>query len=194
MQALETQIEAGAVKSAAQVIVIHNGFLVDADTGEVLGLASTPERFDVTDLASAEWVLKKMSECDAEELGIEARIKSVTENLASDLRQAKGRREYLMGRFGEGLKAFARADQYDRKTRTTSMAFGKLSFRTMPESIEIVDMALAVEWAKANAPDAVKTVESILKTPLKDIPNLPEDAFTLIPAGEVFKVETGVKK
>jgi hypothetical protein len=194
MQAQEAHIEIAAVDSAAKVIVIHNGFLVDADTGEVLGLASTPERFDVTDLASAEWVLNKMSECDAEEMGIEARIKAVTENLNSDLRQTRGRREYLMGRFGEGLKAFAHFDQGLGKRRTTSTAFGKLSFRTTPESIEIVDMALAVEWAKTNAPDAVKTVESVLKTPLKGIPNLPEDAFTLVPAGETFKVETGVRK
>lgn len=45
--------------------VENGGFLIDPDTGEVLGLAGI-DQFKVTDAESAEWVLEKILQAESD--------------------------------------------------------------------------------------------------------------------------------
>ncbi|MBP7561427.1 MAG: host-nuclease inhibitor Gam family protein [Armatimonadetes bacterium] len=87
---------------------------------------------------------------------------------AEELKQAhEGRVQWLEDRYGDMLKDFAAKELEGQRTRTITLLNGKLHFRKNPSSLKIEDMDAALEWAKANLPDAVKVVESVGVTPLK---------------------------
>jgi phage host-nuclease inhibitor protein Gam len=73
--------------------------------------------------------------------------------------------EWLHERFDKTLEIYAQAKTAGAKTRTVKLLYATLSFRKSPDTLNVVDEAAAIEWARANAPQAVKL--SILKTPLK---------------------------
>ncbi len=185
----------------AREIVERGDYLVYADDGEVFGLAvdgyyHTP--FMVTDLSSAEWVLGKMQEAEARLVGIEAeRAELIAATNANFDRLAtvhKRRSEYLDYRFGSQLQDFAAEQLRGKKVKSLATRFGVLGFRLQPSSINILDKAAAIEWARSHMPSAIETAYSVLKSKLKGHEDqLPDDAFEVTKATDKFSIKTGVK-
>lgn len=174
--------------------IVVNGYLIDAETGEVLDIVEAPRpQFHVEDLASAEWVLEKMHEAEGRVAGLTARLAAITDQIGAMIREENRRSEWLQHRFGAELEAFAGRELQGQKSRSLKTPFGTLSFRSTPGSIRPLDKQGALAWAKEHAPDAVVTREDLVVTPLKDRTDLPPILFEVTPAGDRFYIKTGVK-
>lgn len=173
--------------------IISGDYLVDAETGEVLGLAEIKPAFIVDSKDAAEWVLERMSECDGEILALTARRDALVKNLNTQIDATRKKRDWLDLRFKGELCFWAGEVLAGAKQRFVQTAFGRVTFRKTPGSIKVADVVAALDWARKNAPDAVKVTESVVVTPLKGREaELPEGVFEVMAPGESFKVETGV--
>jgi hypothetical protein len=175
-------------------ITTHDGYIVDPETGEVLGHTEASERFAVTDIESAEWVLSKMQEAQADVLAQRCRLDAIQSQMQAMIEDKARRCSYLEARFGHELEAFAARELEGGKSKTLKTPFGSLSFRTVPGSIRVVNVELAVVWAETFEPKAVKVSKSVLVSGLKGMESgLPSAAFEVVPPNERFRIETGVK-
>ncbi|HSW63361.1 MAG TPA: host-nuclease inhibitor Gam family protein [Dissulfurispiraceae bacterium] len=174
-QTNETTYEIEAISKTE----IVDGYIVDVETGEILGVDGR-EEFRVTDGASAEWVLEKMAYEDAAVLALEAREKAILENIRAIRQKHDNRRKFLEYRFGEELAAFAKAALAGGKTKTWKCPFGQVSFRNVPAKIVVDDNDLAIDYLEeVGELEAVKIVRSVLTSKLS-----PERREVLM-AGEI---------
>jgi len=169
-----------------------DGYLVDDETGEFLGYIDPKPAFCVTDQDSAEWVLAKFSENEAERVGLLRRRDAIIANIDRIISGVDARAGWLTARFEAELQRFTLTQIADKKQKYHDTAYGRMQFRTTPGRTEIVDKEAAVEWAEINAPEAVKIDKRVLVTGLKGI-ELPEDIFTIVPPSEKFSFDTGIK-
>jgi hypothetical protein len=174
-----------------ETITTPEGFVITED-GEIVRHISQP--FAVVDRNSAEWVMERLMEADAAIYGDLARLAAVTEHIQSRIKEQSRRRDWLRARFASELEQYAAGQLCGQKARTLVLDHGKIAFRKTPGSTTVTDMTAAVEWAKQNAPDALKITETVLVTPLKGRDDLPEAIFTITPPGEKCTIETGISK
>ena len=176
-----------------------DGYLVNSATGEVVGLVD--DTFHVDDEKSAEWVLEKMQQEDAQVAGLTARLNAIKENIETLRNRHANRRTYLETKFGAELAEFAKT-QLDGKIKSWTCPFGTVAFRSTPERLAVADEDKALEWAKVHEPQAVKTTEKFLISRLgKDTQKAILEAGTaslhglrIEPAGESVTIKTGVEK
>lgn len=196
-----------------QNTTVIDGFIIDIETGEVLG--HEKQDFRVTDEKSADWVLEKIMDVQCERARIAIKRKALLENLDSQDKDLQRREDWLQTRFGPDLESFAREQLKDAKTKTWKGTFGRLSFRTAGGGLKVADQDKALSWAKGFAPHTIKVVESFLisqlsadeKDSLKVMYQCAEPyphpkggefvdkgygAFKLEEPTETFKIETGV--
>jgi hypothetical protein len=171
-------------------ITTTEGYIMDADTGEVIRHIDAP--FAVVDRNSAEWVLQKMMDADAAVFAEEARLAAITRHIQVRIKEQASRRDWLRARFAVELEQYAGGQLAGRKVRTLVLDYGKIAFRKTTGSTTVLNMPAAVEWARQNAPEAVKVAETVLVTPLKGRGDLPLDIFTVTPPGEKCSIETGI--
>lgn len=175
-------------------IVEHDGYVVDADTGEIIGHIDAAQ-FTVTDRLSAEWVLERMAEADALAAAEQMRLAAVTANIEHRIKAAQKRRNWLQLRFGPELQKYAENALVGAKSRTLVLDHGRISFARSPGSIKIANMPAAVSWAQEYAPLAIKTVHSVLVSELKGMErSLPADVFSVQEPYDRCTVDTGITK
>lgn len=89
-------------------------------------------------------------------------------NRVSELRDAHEKRiEWLLGHAEAGLREFVEREIAGKKERSVTLLSGRIGFRKSPDALEITEQDTVMEWCKANLPDAIKVVESVQKTPIK---------------------------
>ena len=100
-----------------------------------------PQAFCVHDAATANWVIRKI---------MEARqyAERTRQRAAAEARRAEREEEFLLFRFGEQLKSWARqkleADNTNRKS--INLPAGTIGFRIRPARIDIVDEEKVLSW------------------------------------------------
>ena len=186
------------------MVIEDNGYLVDDETGEVVGhSALTTLRsanqgiFCVHDTASAEWVLEKMQGVEAEIKALELQRDAVVENLNRMIKAKETRKNWWNYRFGRELEEFARQKIQGMKSKFVDTAYGRLSFRKNPSSLSIRPemKEKAIQFVKENHPYAIQTkvTENVLVSELKgQEDHLPDTLFEYTPGYEKFRIETGV--
>lgn len=187
-----------------------DGYHVDLATGEVLDHADLMllgqnsagdvhvhqdgSYFVVHDMASAEWVMDKLQQLDADLASVQARRLAQLHALGAQERKLEDKRTWLMTRFGAELQAFAHQELMGKKTKTLATGYGKLSFRITPGRVVVTDMAAAVTWAEGAQPDAVKVEKRVLTSLLLlDAQALPP-GIDIVSPSETFRVDTGIGK
>jgi hypothetical protein len=186
--------------------ISKDGFLIDEETGEVLGHVELTQMEDafkevapaapfvIDTPAKVDWVLEKLQTLDADLAAVEARRAAINANLDTQADALRKRRAWTEMRFAADLRMFAAAVLAGSKLRTYTSPFGKLSFRKTAGAITILFPEDALAWCKENCPEAIVVKESVIKTPLKAIESeLPPAIFEVTAPGEAFKIETGVK-
>jgi phage host-nuclease inhibitor protein Gam len=138
-----------------QTQTIVDGFIVDPETGEILGHIEQPSEFHVTDCDSADWVLKRMLEAQT---AIEA-IKANSQRL---IKQHERQLEWLKFRFESELEEFAQKELEGQKTKSLILNYGQLRFRTVPPSYKVSEEA--IPWLEEKCPEAVKVTKAPLIT------------------------------
>lgn len=133
---------------------IIDGWIVDVETGEQLGVA-VQQGFTIGTNDEADWVLSKM-------LAEQSAIDSVLANAKAIADRHQKRLDLLNKRFGAELEHFAKSQLEGKRERTLSLLYGSLSFRAVKGTNKIVDMAQAVAFCKERAPDLIHTEEKVM--------------------------------
>lgn len=124
-----------------------------------------PERFTVTDDSMAEWALRKVAAArrkrheatklrDDEQARIDAWYQHVTAAAQRD------------DEFFTGLLTEYALTERKHGRKSVVLPHGAVKTRTTSASVDVVDEDALIAWAKQNRPDAVKTVDRIMRTEL----------------------------
>lgn len=108
--------------------------------------------FAIVDDATASWVVGKILACDEELQRIEAQHAVI-------VAAVKRRKAALEARFGAELRGYAAQRLEGGRTRTLHLPTGSCAFRVTRGGPRIVDEQLALAWAIAALPAAVRTPE-----------------------------------
>lgn len=180
-----TQEEVDHELSLTTVIDV-DGYVVNVTTGEVTGYKGDDEKFVVDDEKSVEWVLSKMADVDFAIKAKQDRLAQVAENLNAQIKELSNKAAWLEKRFFPELLIFAEGMLLGQKAKSIKMENGTLGFRAMAGSTKVIDAEKALEWCKKHKPEAVVVKESVVVTPLKNVEDLPADAFEITYPGSKF--------
>lgn len=196
-----------------KVVVIIDGYVTDADSGEVYGLVEDcnlvgdygdgeyiyrPENnaaFRVDSHAAADWVLAKRMECEAELAKIEMQRAAVNEHFDRMGQPHRDRLKHLSYRFDGELESFARANLPEGK-ESLVLPHGTVAFRTIPASVSLRDEDRAIQWADKAAPEIVRkhvTKTDVVKAWKEHMPGYELPLFLeTVPARESVTIKTGL--
>lgn len=118
------------------------------------------EPWEITDESKAAWAVDKVLAA-RERLG---RIKAACQAMVEQAEREVADTEAF---FLPQLEAWARANP-PRKSKTIKLMTGSLAFRTVPGGPRVVDEGQCTDWAKRYCPDAIKVVERLSVTAIKD--------------------------
>jgi hypothetical protein len=112
--------------------------------------------FHVTDEKTANWLLRKLANLEAERLRIEEQAKKMLAALKAD-------QDELMLRYGPELEAWARQELLDggNRKKTVHTWQATLSFRTVAAHLKLTDPEQALQYALENAPNLVQTIRKL---------------------------------
>lgn len=155
--------------------------------GAMLVEAIFPEQEDRIDSDPDEdWLPDYFTERVAEWAAKEALLIKQHERRLAQLRaDRRGFEDYYAAR----VETIVRRQAEQQKRRSVDYAFGRLGFRKSCAKFEVEDKDQAIEWAKANAPEAVKveTKESLLKSNLPGGASIPGARW--VPEHDKFYVD-----
>ncbi len=153
---------------------IQDGYIIDVNTGEVLGIVGLPkEEFVIDSQEAADWVFSKMLEAESELAAVlqsphVLHAKAIINNAAAIEKEKRRRIEWLHARFDNELGRWARPN-LKGKTKTVKSILGSVSFRLQNGGLRCIDAAKGLIWAKlAGKSHTVKTEEKFLVSELTD--------------------------
>lgn len=152
--------DAGGPPPAA---IEEDGYLIDPDSGEVLGLAwGDPDKplFDRgSDVSDADFVLSLRMKEECALRAIAEQQAALMDNLRRMAKAHERRLEHLGRFYGPNLERTAREALAGKKTRTLALPHGTLALRKKPGkcSVPRERMAEAVAWAEDNMPELIRT-------------------------------------
>ena len=139
-----------------------------------------PQRFEVNDDPSANWVVKRIVAARA----YGKRIKHWAE---TEQRRARREEAFFLNRFGLELDRWLRRKLAERggKAKSFNLPAGRVGVRHIGPKIEVINEDAVLAWAREHCPEAIKQTESLLKTPLTEH----VEATGELPAGTILKQE-----
>ena len=179
--------------------IIVDGYIVDAETGEVIGLAQK-EEFRVKDEDSFRWVMQKILESESKIAAIDnsaeyKQAQAIIANADSMKKDAQRRLEWLLARFTNEIAEYAKP-QLVKGSRSLKTMFGTVAFRTKKGGLKVSNEELAIQWAERNAPSAIKISKKFLISELSTTESVKAlgagDAFYVAPDTETVTIKTGV--
>ena len=148
--------------------------LFDTETGEYAGPANSnlPDRALETEEELLAY-MNRLSSAEADVLAETKRLQAVVANVEKLLALKNRRVEWLKARYelsandvAEGL--LPRKPDGTFRTKTYTCPWGQVAFREVKPKVVVNNQQLAVAWAKDHAPEAIKTVESVLVSKLSE--------------------------
>ena len=175
-------VEAGwEASEAADIVLEHVEEVNPYDQLEGAAPEEARTRFEVKDPRSADWVLKKIAQCEADEAELEElaaeQVRAINDRLEAILRPIRRKREFFELAYGQQLEAFAREKLEGQKARSVKLIHGDIGFRKGQDKL-VVDIdseelaplrEAALDELEALCPVAVKTERSVLKDALKKL-------------------------
>lgn len=171
---LEDEMQTQELKTQNTVII--DGFVVDAETGEILGHADVKPEFRVDTEEAVDWVLRKMGRAEAELVAVDNDpdvlwATTILANAERIRKEKQKRLDWLHARFDAELGAFAKAElaRTGAKGKTYKRVTGAISFRTVKGGLRVADEHEAIQTAKILGWEgAIKVKESFLISALPD--------------------------
>lgn len=157
------------------------------------------EAFEVTDPASADWVLRKMAEAEEEIKAITLRMQDEVNRLVAKAESLaaphKRKLEFFRSTYSQQLEAYARKEAARTGKKTVKGLYGDISIKAGSKSLEWVGTEPEIRPLLAKAyPEAVQEVvtHTLLKTPIKEAF---KDGFTgYIDGVQVARIVTAPEK
>ncbi len=153
-------------------------------------------RFQVTDMKSADWVLKKLAELDASEAEIaemvQANHDSIDQRAERILEPIRRSRTFFYTVFAPQIEEWAKKQLAGKKTKSEKLIHGVVGFQKKPDSLVIDDGSdAAMDALETMLPEAIKTTRSILKTPIKKLLEGSERTELHVPASMLTGDDSG---
>src|SRR4051794_18651588 len=126
------------------------GAVVHVDVAPTNDRMAVPEGFHVHDMATANWVLRRITEAAAYR-------QHVKQWADLEIRRADREEEWFRHRFGIQLAEWARDEIANLRGRRKSIALpaGVVGFRTVAPKLVVDDEAAVLAWAHVHFPEAV---------------------------------------
>ncbi len=137
------------------------------DTGKNGGTlppaAPATREFHVVDEKTANWLLRKLANLEAERLRIEEQARKMISAVRTDY-------DELMRRYGDELEAWARQEMLDHggRKKTVHTWQATLAFRTVPAALKLTDPDAALRYAREHAPQHIQTIEKLNTAAYRD--------------------------
>lgn len=127
-----------------------------ADAFQGPDVTTEAPRFCIDSKDKANWFLRKLAALDTEKALVKAQAEEIIRGLDADANRLRALHE-------ADLQAWARAelDADGGRKKTLPLLFGTVAFRTVPSSLRVTGSREAIEHARAEGWDVVKTVESL---------------------------------
>lgn len=122
--------------------------------------SSYSEPWQITNDNRAAWATDKVLSARERLARVKAACQAMIDEAAREVQDAEGF-------FLPLLEEWARQNP-PRKGKTIKLPTGALSFRTVPGGPRVVDEGQCTDWAKRWCPDAIKVVERLSVTAIKD--------------------------
>ena len=149
--------------------------LFDVETGEYAGPAdNTLPKGPLETEEDLLAFMNRINRAESDLLAEKVRLDAVIANCQKMLDLKKKRVEWLTAMYQNSAADIAqsmlpRKADGSFRSKTYTCPWGQIAFRDVKPKVVVDNQQLAVAWAKLNAPDAVKVVESVL------VSKLPED-------------------
>ena len=149
--------------------------LFDVETGEYAGPAdNTLPKGPLETEEDLLAFMNRINRAESDLLAEKVRLDAVIANCQKMLDLKKKRVEWLTAMYQNSAAEIAqsmlpRKADGSFRSKTYTCPWGQIAFRDVKPKVVVDNQQLAVAWAKLNAPDAVKVVESVL------VSKLPED-------------------
>lgn len=182
----EELIDSGWSSEEAQQMIVENREAATED-----GQPEVAERFEVTNMSSANWVLKQIASTQAELDNItemvNAEILAIKKRAERITKPLERRLEFFNNAYGYQLQEFARAETEGKKQKSINLIHGKIGFRKNPDKVvlDVDEDDVIQELKRKGKLYCIRTVESIKHNEFKDtIPEL-APGFAHIEPGEI---------
>lgn len=130
-------------------------------------------RFYVTDMSSADWVLKKLAELETQLSNINAMVDNEIESIEAKrlklVKPIENQIEFFKLAFEEHLQSWAFDELNGRKSKSINLLHGKVGFRKTPDQLLINDEERAIEIAEDNSFDVIRIKKEIKKADFKKL-------------------------
>lgn len=180
--------------NATDELIRENGWVIDQNTGEVVGVYGWLEK-GVVETEQDLWILqKKMLDVDSLVIGERAQLRRIQEMCEKRIKTLESRRSWMELKYGVSATLVAR-ELLPRNKKTYTSPYGEITFRSSKTKIKFTNQEAAVAWAKTYQPEAIKVSESVLVSKLTqqsvdDLVTYSEirpDGCEIIPETEVVK-------
>lgn len=126
--------------------------MIEVQTGTThpqVSRAAVPERFEVRDGRTANWVVRKVVEARAYAGRVEAWA-------AAEVRRVRREEQWLLRHFGGQLQGWVEAQLAVRGGRCRSLRLpgGQVGFRSTPATVMIADQHVLAAWCREHLPHA----------------------------------------
>lgn len=155
-------------------------------------LSTEKKSFAVTDYGSGNWAVSKAMDATTEIVRLQVQAEAWHQQIGAWLAKATAEYTRSVEYMESLLRPFVTEELKGKKSRHVTFPAGEAGFRKSPDRLDITDEAVALMWAKANCPEAVKVTETVQKTPLKKrIESTGEmpDGVKLVPGEERFYIK-----
>lgn len=157
---------ATASRTELEAVETIEGTVEDgSDAGSALrsALIPLPDRFAVTDVRTANWVVRRVMEA-------RAYGQAVKEWAEAEATRAGREEEALLAYFGAGLhQVLAQEIERERgRRKSLKLPAGTIGLRSEPVRLRVEDEEKVIAWAKAHLPQAVRVSERISRTALNE--------------------------
>jgi phage host-nuclease inhibitor protein Gam len=125
------------------------------------------QAFRVTELSAAAWCMRKAAVAEREIIRRQVYAEAMAQKYKAWAEAENKRDMDTVTIMAEFLRPWVAEQIKDGKKRSINLPDGVAGYRKQPDKVDITDEAAALAWAREHCPEAVKVVESVLKTPLK---------------------------
>lgn len=130
----------------------------------------------VTDRASANWVLRKLAECDQDEAAIrdmaDQELNALQTRVKKLLEPIERRRQFFTEAYVPQVEEWAKSELEGKKEKSIGLIHGKVGFRKQPESVIIADEKAVIDYLESNpdidTSEAIRVKKEVVKPYLKD--------------------------
>ena len=125
--------------------------------------SNVPESFCVKDEATANWVVRKITEA-------RAYAQHVKQWAEKEICRAEHEEEFFMARFESELSKWATKEigKFKGKRKSLNLPAGSVGFRSCAPKLVIDDEVAVLSWARKSCPAAIATVEHVSKSEVKE--------------------------